>query len=1196
MPKFRSLSLHLSVAIAAVAISIAVPVAQAQTAASTAIFSGLVSDSSGARVAGATVTISSPEKGITRTFKTDGEGNFSFALLPPGGYTVTAGSSGFKTFKQDITLEVGQSATQTIMLTIGSETQIEVTAEAPLLQTDNANLGAEISTKMVTEMPLNLRNVFNFVQLNSSVSNSQRQLIESGGAQGTADQDVSFFNFGGGFFGTTAFLLDGAWDAIGTWGGVIYVPSPDNVQEFKVQQHSFTSQYGWSTGNVINVVTKSGTSRIHGDVYEYLRNGKLDANSFFNGISNTPKPNSHRNQFGFAVGGPVYIPGLYKQRDKTFFFFNYEGHRENDPLTAPLSTTPIGAFRTGDFSALLGGNTGTTDALCRPILAGQIYDPFTTRSVTATCGVPNPNGGPPLISVGQTVLIRDPLANNDLTNAVNGIDPIGQQLINFYPQPTINNSISANWSAAGLGANNSNEYSARIDHNLSDSTRLYGRYSRKLEFKDEVPAYWGAADPAGPGQTNPNNRYSIGLGFSHLFTSTFNMSGNIGLVHWVEGNNLQSKGFKSSSLGLPSFIDTYSPQFPVISVSNYLGEGPLQGAGQGAFPRSDATGSLDFVKVKGKHQLGFGYMAIALTENGGRFHPTPFNFDSAFTAGPDPGSFIAGGTGDAMASLMLGTPASGATGVAISQISRQWLHGVYLQDDWKATPKLTLNLGLRWEIPRPLTDRLDRLARFDYNAVNPISSALGNTYHGEQVFANSDNRGQYDARYNNFAPRFGFAYQVMPKLVARGGYGVFFPRQYPGTPIIPGFSSETPYLASTTNNNVPCAGCLLRNAFSGGLVPIVGKSLAGLTNLGYDVTAVSPKRKTYYDQQWMLGFQLAPTHNDVMELSYVGNHSVHVVTSGFNLNQLDAKYFATLGPALDNPVPNPFFGVINAPGSPCHLDQATIAQGQLLRPYPEFCTINENLIPGGDGRYDALDFNYTHRVSQGLTLLASYTFSKFLDNVGGPTTWANTSGNFSENFRNVYNLAAEKSVDPNDITHAFVLSYVYELPVGKGKKVGGGMNSVLNAVVGGWQTSGIATFKGGFPLRINVPNQNEFGVGQNVNVVGDYHVSNPNRFQWFNGAAFVQAPQWTLGNAPRYFSDLRAPGYNNWDMSIQKYFPVHESIRFQFRLDMFNAFNHVNFYKPDTNFCDVTKPGCTLGTLNASWGPRTMQAALKLYW
>jgi carboxypeptidase family protein len=1175
MPKLRNLSVLVLLALVAFAVGTDSPPAYAQTAASSATLSGSVSDSSGARVAGATVTISSLEKGITRTFKTDPEGNFSFPLLPAATYTLAVSASGFKTFRlEGITLEVGQSASQSVALTIGSSEQIEVTAQAPLLQTDNANLGAEVSTKMVTEMPLNLRNVFNFVQLNSSVSNSQRQLIESGGSQGTADQDVSFFNFGGGFFGTTAFLLDGAWDSIGSWGGVIYVPSPDNVQEFKLQQHSFTAQYGWSTGNVVNVVTKSGGSSLHGNAYEYLRNGKLDANYYFNAINGTPKQNSHRNQFGLALGGPVYIPGLYKQRDKTFFFFNWESHRQNDPLTANVDTVPIPAFRTGDFSALLGGNIGT-DALCRPILGGQIYDPFSTRQVTATCG---PNSG-------STVWIRDPISGNNLANAINGIDAVGQNLINFYPAP-INSQVSGNWTAAGLGANNSDEFSGRIDHNVSDNTRLYGRYSYKKEFKDEAPAYFGASNPAGPGQRNPNNRYSIAFGGSHVFSPVFTMSGNLGLMHWVEGNDMQSKGFKVSSIGLPAFIDPISPQFPVISATGYRGLGPQQGAGQGAFPRAAATGSLDFVKVGGKHQLGFGYMAIALTENGGRFHPTPFNFDNVFTAGPDPTN-INPLTGNSMASLLLGTPASGNTGIAVSQISRQWLHGVYLQDDWKATRKLTLNLGIRWEIPRPVTDRLDRLARFDYNAVNPISAVVGNTYHGKQVFANSDNRGQYSARYNEVAPRFGFAFQLIPKLVMRGGYGIFYPRQYPGVPIIPGFGSDTPYVAST-NGIGPCAGCLLRNAFSGGLVPVVGKSLGGLTNVGFDVTAVSPSRKTYYVQQWSYGFQYAPNKSDVIELSYVGNHSVHITTGGFNLNQLDPKYLS-MGNALDNQVANPFFGQITSSG--CGLDQPTIQQGQLLRPYPEFCNINENLIPGGSGSYNALDLNYTHRVTQGLTLLASYTFSKFLDNVGGPTTWANTSANFSENIRNVYNLAAEKSVDPNDITHAFVLSYVYELPVGKSKKIGGGMNSVLNAVVGGWQTSGIATFKGGFPLRINVGNLNEFGIGQNVNVVGDYHVSTPNRFQWFNPAAFAQAPKWTLGNAPRYFSDLRAPGYNNWDMSIQKYFPIHEDVRLQFRLDMFNAFNHVNFYKPDTNFGSGT-----IGTLNAAWGPRQMQAALKLYW
>ena len=1181
MSKPRSLSLLLFLAVSMFVLGTAVPFVQAQTLASSAAFSGSVSDPSGARVANANVTLTSVEKGITRAFKTDAEGNFSFVLLPAGTYTLTVEAAGFKTFKQQgITLEVGQSASQTVTLTIGSSEQIVVTETAPLLQTDNANVGAEVSAKQVTELPLNLRNVFNFVQLNSSVNNlSQQQLLQSGGEQSTADQDVSFFNFGGGFFGTTAFLLDGSWDTSTGWGGVIYVPSPDNVQEFKVQQNSFTSQYGWSTGNVVNVVTKSGGSRLHGDVYDYLRNGKLDANYYINALNGQPKQNSHRNQFGVSLGGPVYIPGLYKQRDKTFFFFNYEGHRQNDPLSAGINTVPTSTFRTGDFSALLGAQVGT-DALCRPVLSGAVYDPYSTRQVTATCAVGT------TIAVGQTVWIRDPISGNNIANATNGINPIGQALVNFYPQP-INTQLTGNWTAAGLGGNNSDEWSGRVDHNFSDNTRLYGRYSYKREFKDVSPAYFGSDNPAGPGQRNPNNRWSVALGLSQVFSPTFTMSVNVGGTKWVEGNDMQSAGFKPSSLGFPAFIDPNSAQFPVIAPSGYLGEGPQQGAGQARFPRSSESGTVDFVKIMGKHQLAFGYMGVAIDENGGRIAPTTFNFDNLFTSGPDPTNPTAG-TGNAIASILVGTPASGGTGVAVFNVARTWLHGVYLQDDWKVKPKLTLNLGLRWEVQTPMTDRFNRLTRFDYQAINPISSAVGTNYMGQIVFASSGNRGQYDSNYKHFGPRIGFAYQLRPKLVMRGGYGIFFPNQYLNSPQITGYSSSTPYVASLNGGISPCTGCSLSNAFPNGPVPITGNSLGGLTNVGFSTNAVSPNRKTYYVQQWMYGVQYAPTNNDVIDVSYVGNHGVHVLVSGLNLNQLDPKYFS-MGDALLTAVPNPFAGHITASG--CGLDQPTVAQGQLLRPYPEFCDINEIQDPAGSGNYNALDVNYTHRVSQGLTLLASYTFSKFLDNVGGPETWASASANFAENIRNVYNLAAEKSVDASDITHSFVLSYVYELPVGKGRKFGGGMSGVLNAIVGDWQTSGIATFKGGFPLRINGGNLNAFGVGQNVNVVGDYHVSDKSINQWFNTAAFSQAPKWTLGNAPRYFSDLRSPGYNNWDMSIQKYFPVRESVRFQFRLDMFNAFNHVNFYKPDTNLTSGT-----FGHLTGAWGPRLMQAALKLYW
>ena len=546
MPKCRRFSFLLFLAVASLSITVALPDVHGQTLASTASFSGSVSDSTGARVPNAKVTLNNPEKGITRAFTTDPEGNFSFALLPAGTYTLMVEAAGFKTSKQTgITLEVGQSANQSITLTIGSVEQIEVVSTAPLLQVDNANIGAEISQKQVTELPLNLRNVFNFVELNSSVNNlSQRQTISSGGQQGSADQDVSFFNFGGGYFGTTAFLLDGAWDASEGWGGVIYVPSPDNVQEFKVQQNTFSAQYGWSTGNVINVVTKSGGSQLHGDAYDYLRNAALDANNYFNNLNGLSKPVSHRNQFGVALGGPVYIPGIYKQRDKTFFFFNYEGHRDHNAGNY-AGTVPTPAFRTGDFSALLGPQIGT-DALGRPILSGQIYDPFSTR----------PFGGG---------FIRDPVPGNNLATYISPftgaslINSIGQKLINFYPTP-LNSSLTNNWSAIGLLADYSDEFSGRIDHNFSDKTRLYGRFSHKKEYKDEEAAFFGANNPAGPGQRNPNNRWNVAVGVSQVFTPTFTMSVNLGGMKWVEGNDVQSNGFKASSLGLPRRSSSLIPK------------------------------------------------------------------------------------------------------------------------------------------------------------------------------------------------------------------------------------------------------------------------------------------------------------------------------------------------------------------------------------------------------------------------------------------------------------------------------------------------------------------------------------------------------------------------------------------------------------------------------------------------------------
>ncbi len=465
----------------------------AQSQAFSASLSGIVHDASGGAVPGAQLTLSSPSTGTTRKFTTDNAGRYTFTLVPPGTYVLTAEHPGFNKYvQQGVALSLGQAADQDVTLTVGAVNQaITVSAEAPLLTTDNANLAADVNQQQVQQLPLNLRNAFGFVLLNSSVNNSSEyQVVQAPGSQDTADQDISFLNFGGSYFGTTAFLLDGAWTTAGDWGGVIYVPSVDAVQEMKVQQNAFTAQYGWSSGNVVNIITKSGTSSFHGDAFEFLRNSDLDANNFFNNLNGLPRPPFRRNQFGIFAGGPLYIPGVYKQKNKTFIFGGYEGLRQSTPLTY-ISTTPTAAMKSGDFSALLGPQIGT-DALGRPILSGQIYNPFSTRQITA--GQVDPATG----SVAtQTGYIRDPFPGNIIPSGL--IDSVAKNLAAYFPNPT-SSSLVNNFSATAAAPAASDEYTVRIDHNISDNSHLFGRYSYKDEFKQVTGDFYGNS-PAGPGRS-----------------------------------------------------------------------------------------------------------------------------------------------------------------------------------------------------------------------------------------------------------------------------------------------------------------------------------------------------------------------------------------------------------------------------------------------------------------------------------------------------------------------------------------------------------------------------------------------------------------------------------------------------------------------------------------------------------------------
>ncbi len=1149
--------------------------ANAQDLTTTSTLRGVVTDSQGAAVGGAQVTVTGQQNGISRTAPSNGSGEYVFQFLPPGNYSVKVESKGFKAYQQQgITTLPGQTVSQNVTMSVGSETeQVVVSSQAPLLNTSDANLSAEITSKQVVDLPLNLRNVYGLATLNSSVQNStESQKVNGGGTQDTADQDISFLNFGGGFFGTTAFLLDGIWDTASDWGAVVYVPSVDSVEEFKIQTNSFTAQYGFSTGNVINVVTKSGTSDFHGDAFEFLRNDKLDANSYFNNFNGLKKPSFRRNQFGISGGGPLFIPRLYQQRQKTFLFGLYEGLRQSTPATF-TATIPTQAFRAGDFSALLGSQTGT-DALGRPIYAGQLYDPFSTRSTTA--GQVDPRTG---LTAASSGYIRDPFANNQLQSAIN---PVGAALAKFYPAPT-NDGLANNYAASASAPATSNEYLIRVDHNLSDMTRLYARWAQKYEYKTNSPEFYGPNDPGGPGNIRPNNRWSFVIGASHILNAKTALSVNAGLTRWAEQSKSQSFPFDQSSVGLPSALNANSPLFPIVNVEGQSSLGPVQG-NEGTGFRNVGSVSVDLTRSQGVHDLSFGFMGALLQNNSNNLPSTQFTFDHNFTAGPNP-SGAGDNTGFGFASLLIGTATSGSTANNFNPAITKKYWGFYGQDNWRVTPKLTLNLGLRYEWQQPPTERDNRQAAFDYNSVNPISSAVGQTVRGALVFnGEGQRRTLYQTNWTNVAPRFGLTQQISSRLVLRGGYGIFFAPQYFGGGYNPGFSQSTPYTGSVDGGLTPFT--TLSNPFPGGLISPPGRSLGGLQDVGFSTNGVPNSRHSPYVQQYSAGLQYAFTTNDVVTATYIGNHGTHLLLSNFNHSETNPSYLA-MGDALLNPVPNPYYGVIKASG--CGLDQKTIPLGQALQPYNQYCGVNEPQSPAGFSLYSALLLDYNHRFHNGLNLLVSYTFSKFLDNVEGTNDWA-IVGN--QGVRNYYDLAAEKSVDGTDTPHSLVVNYIYELPVGRGRKYGSGMNGVANAVVGGWQVSGITSVKSGIPLGITGGgNSNLFGGNQRPNVIGDPHLEHRTIDKWFNTAAFAPAAPYTFGNAPRFLSTLRAPSYNNWDVAAEKFWYLHELIRLQGRAEFYNLPNHPNFYAPDTNITDGS-----FGTIRQAFGSRSIQFALKLYW
>ena len=1166
----------------------------AQGLTSTASLAGIVLDPQGNRVVGAAVTISNAEQGFSRQFKTDASGAYSFSLLPPAVYKLSVEASGFKVYVQDrITLEVGQAGALNVTLMIGSAaTQVEVTSEAPLLSTDNANMSSEISEKQIVDLPLNLRNAVALTFLDSSVYNIDEGYLGAG--VDTADEDISFMTFGGQFLGGTAYVLDGGWiTGIGD-DMIAYVPSVDDLQEFKVQTNSFTAQYGLSAGNVITLVTKSGTNQFHGEAYDFFRNSALDANYYFNNYHSIPKTLFHLNEFGVNEGGPLYIPGIYKHRDRTYFFLFYEGLRESTPSTIS-ETTPTSAFKTGNLSALLGSQVGT-DALGRPIYTGQIYNPFSTRQI----GVD---------SKGNPIYIRDPISNNNLAGM---IDPVAQKLLQYFPAATNTNQFNNFYVDQPVPLTN-NEFSIRLDHNLTPNARIYGRYADKTHSTPSTGELYGTSDPGGPGEIGTDNRYNIALGYSQVFNPSLTGSVNVGFTRWVPYSTGQGYNFKPSAVGLPSALDSLTPMFPSINFSAETDPlissltsayAPLGNSSQGGSENNIGTISVDLTKVHGSHTFSFGYMGILQQLNSYSVPQTKFSFTQAFTSGPNPNAATSG-TGDAFASFLLGTALSGSTTNNVPHEMNKITNGWYAEDDWKLSTKLTLNLGVRYDIQNAVTEKRNRQAYFDPNMVNPISSAVHNNYNGAIVYNSSGNRGNYQTHHDNFAPRLGFAYQVLPKLVARGGFGVFFPPNFIGSTAAPGFVEGTSYISSLNGGLNPSS--TLGNPFPQGILAAPGNSEGGLTDLGQSVpTMYVYKQKSFYVEQRSFGLQYSPTSRDVFEVTYEGNHVVHVpVGNDLNLNQLPPQDLTLGSGALVAPVANPFYGQASMAGSSCGLASSTVPAYQLMLPMPQYCDSVSSLSPQlGFSNYNEFETKYTHR-AKNLMVMANYTWAKWIDNA--QTDPAHNDIFYVSTTRNNYDLSAEKSVDEWDIPHGAVFSLVYNLPVGRGEKFASGINRATDAFIGGWEVSSITTMKGGVPIspQANVNPASLFGGNQHAVQVGD--PKQPGNFSgnpgctgptkvgtvaaWYNPCAFVAAPAGTFGTIPRYLDHLRTPGYDFSDISIEKWFNFKESVKAQFRAEMFNAFNHPILGEPFS-----TVGASNAGSIAYADISRQIEFGLKIHW
>lgn len=1157
---------------------------------------GLVRDPSGAVIAGAKIKLTDVERGTELSTTTNAQGEFSVSPLKIGRYQVTAEKSGFKkTVAGPYTINVDERPSINLILSVGDIHEVvTVTSDAPLLQTETSDLGSLVDSRQAETLPLNGRNYAQLALLGAGVAPSE---------PGSRVETSYGFSSNGARALQNNYLLDGI-DNNSNLGDVLtgqaYViqPSVDAIQEFKVQTNAYSAEFGRGNGAILNAVLKSGSNQFHGDAYEFFRNDALDARNAFDAFGRQPY---HQNQFGATFGGPII-------KDKTFFFVDYEGFRVSQALPQ-LSAIPTPTEIGGDFSSFLTSTVapqvdingsvipGSTALDCNghPTYLGEIFNTRMTQvsplNPSGYCGVP----------------IGVDAAGNPTNIFPKGlIDPLAARISALLPAPNVNINGS-NFLAEPKKTYSRNNADIRIDHKISDRDNLFGTFSYEDQPSFTPSPFQNVLDGgAFSDGTEEDSFRSVAVSETHVFSPTLVNEFRLG-YNRINSRRLQLNANTnvSAQIGFPGV--PFGPNIgglPQISIN----DGTATLGSSGFLPAIEKQNSYiltdNVTLVHGRHSAKFG--VEVRRQEFTLFEPSAArgteSFGSDFT--DNPASPTTGG--EAFATFLLGIPDGGTITNLHTVDYHRPVYAFYAQDDFRATPRLTLNLGLRYDLFTTVKARDNQQANFDFATASLIvpegqTAQLTPFLAANIPIQRNGTSGLIPTDLHNFAPRVGWAYEITRKLVMRAGYGIFYGGDENGPYSNPSPGFNPPFFV-TQNFTPPC--------FLSSANPASGQSdcsIAGLNVLaqGFPANsltdpntpllfAVSPRLRIPYTQQWHLGFQYQLPADSVLEISYAGSHGTHLYNY-YNGNQ------AVVDPTFCTTQPNTVGNCPTAPRRP-----AKVCDNSVFPPNcnPVFDTSINELRSDGFSNYNSLQVRWEKHFAHGLQFEASYTYAHALDDASSANLGSLNNGDF----RDQRFPALEYGNSDFDVRHRFVISYIYQLPFGNGKWIGGGATGFRNQLIGNWQIAGIVTAQTGnwFTVTDSLTNVSTSDGGGGVgffdvrpNVVGDPNSKPCVAGTIFNTCAFADNMiPFTFGNANRNI--VKGPGLQNWDLSIFKMFPIREEMHLEFRTEFFNVWNHVNpLFEPVGQIGEEPQPlefgTPQFGFPQGARDPRFIQFAMKFY-